>query len=176
MIAEVSVLISFAALGFSLFALLDGRQKDRRDIFLQIHQLLISEDLRRGRYILFQKITDEDSVERLSDGEWRDVDRALSTYNALGLYIANRYVKERDVMDLWAEPICKAWKAAQPYIAYRKRLGDPNPWKYLDFLEERARREISRTGGDLELKIWQREQYRGQRLTSADHRSEGSGE
>jgi hypothetical protein len=168
MIAEISVLIAFLALGFSLFAFLDGRKKDRRDIFLQIHQLLISEDLRRGRFILFQKITDEDSVERLSDGEWRDVDRALSTYNALGLYIAHRYVKERDVMDLWAEPIFKAWKAAQPYIAYRKRLGDPNPWKYLDFLKERAVREISRTDGDLELKIWQREPYRGQRLTPGD--------
>jgi hypothetical protein len=156
MTATVSVIIALIAVGFSFFAFLDSRVKDRRDLFLQMHQLLISEELRRGRFILFQKVVDEDSVKRLSDNEWRDIDRALSAYNALGLYIVKRYVKESDVMDLWAAPICKAWKAAQPYIAYRQRLGDSHAWKYLGFLAERARREISRTGGDLELKVWRR--------------------
>lgn len=156
MIAIISVFISLMALGFSFFAFFDGRAKDRRDIFLQMHQLLISEELRRGRFILFQKIIDKDSIEHLSDNEWRDIDRALSAYNALGLYIAKGYVKESDVMDLWAAPISKAWKAAQPYLTYREHLGDPNPWKYLSFLAERAQQEISRTGGDSELKVWRR--------------------
>jgi hypothetical protein len=111
----------------------------------------------------FKRIIDKDSVERLSDNEWRDIDRALSAYNALGLYIAKGYVKESDVMDLWAVPISKAWKAAQPYLTYREHLGDPNPWKYLSFLAERAQQEISRTGGDSELKVWRREMKHGQR-------------
>lgn len=174
MIAGLSVLISILALGFSLFAFFDGRRKDRRDLFLQMHQLLISDDLRRGRWILFQKVVDEDSVELLSDDEWRDVDRAMSAYNALGLYIANGYVKERDVMDIWAEPIYRAWKAARPYEAYRKRLEGSSPWKYFDYLAERAGLEISRVGGDLEMKVWRRESRRGQQLLSADERVEGS--
>ena len=156
MTAVASIAISILALGFSFFAFFDRRRKDQRDIFLQMHQLLISEDLRRGRFILFQKVTDEESVESLSDNEWRDIDRALATYSALGLYIANGYVKERDVMDLWARPICRAWKAAQPYIAYRERLQGSSSWKYFGFLAERAQQELSRTGGDLEVKVWQR--------------------
>jgi hypothetical protein len=52
MIAGFSVFISIIALGFSFFAFFEGRRKDQRDIFLQIHQLLISDDLRRGRYLI----------------------------------------------------------------------------------------------------------------------------
>ena len=63
-------------------------------------------------------------MKRLPDGEWRDIERAISAYNALGLYIAKRYIKERDVMDIWAEPIYRAWKAAQPYLTYRMRRDD----------------------------------------------------
>jgi hypothetical protein len=157
MISTVSVLISFMALGFSFFAFFESRVKDRRDMFLQMHHMLVSEELRRGRFILFQKVTDENSIKNLSDIEWRDVDRALSAYNALGLYVAKGYVNENDVMDIWAVPICQAWKAAQPYLTYREHLQGSTPWKYLAFLVERAQREISRTGGDLEFRIWRRE-------------------
>ena len=156
MIAGLSVLISCIALGFSLFTFLHNQRKDRRDLFLQMHQLLTSSDLRRGRWILFQKINDEESVERLSDDEWRDIDRAMSAYNALGLYIAKKYINERDVMDIWAKPICAAWKAAQPYMAYRQRLEGSSPWKYFDFLSECARREIARIGDNSDVEIWRR--------------------
>lgn len=159
MIAGFSVLISIVALSFSLFAFFDGRRKDERDLFLQMHHLLISDDLRRARGLLFRKVTDEDSVKRLPDGEWRDIERAISAYNALGLYIAKRYIKERDVMDIWAEPIYRAWKAAQPYLTYRMRLDGYNAWKYFDYLADRAGQKISRAGGDLELKVWRRESH-----------------
>jgi len=122
LIAVASVVISVLAFGFSLFAFIESRQKDRRDLFLTIHQLLIGEELRRGRQILFQKITDEDSVRRLSDGEYRDINRAVSTYNTLGMYVAKHYVREQDVMDIWAQPIFRAWRTAQPYIKHRERL------------------------------------------------------
>jgi hypothetical protein len=157
MIAGLSVLISVTALCFSFFAFFEARQKDRRDTFLQMHQLLISGDLRRGRFILFQKVTDENSVKNLSDNDFRDIGRTISTYNALGLYVKNKYVKERDVMELWADPIYRAWIAAQPYIIYRTNREGSNPWKHFEFLAERARQEISRVGGDLEVKVWRRE-------------------
>jgi hypothetical protein len=50
--------------------------------------------------LLFQKVTDEDSVINLSDNDCRGISRAVMTYNALGLYLANEYVRERDVMDM----------------------------------------------------------------------------
>jgi hypothetical protein len=156
MIADISILISVLALGFSFFVFFDSRRRDQRDIFLKMHELLISDDVLRCRYVLFQTVTDEDSIKRLTDSEWRDVNRAMATLNALGLYLENGYVKERDVMDIWARPICRVWKAAQPVIDYRERLQGYEPWKHFSFLAEKAQQYLDRTGDNVDLKVWRR--------------------
>src|SRR5215831_1220907 len=38
----------------------------------------LSEDIQRGRYLLFEKVVDVDSVKRLTDQEYRDVNRAIA--------------------------------------------------------------------------------------------------
>ena len=53
--ATVSITLSVAALAFSFFVFFDGRRRDRRDLFLKMHQLMISDDIAKGRYILFEK-------------------------------------------------------------------------------------------------------------------------
>jgi hypothetical protein len=88
-------------------------RRDRRDIFLRIHELLYSDDLQRGRNTLFRKVTDVESIEELEDQEYRDVIRVLGAYNALGLYIKKRYVNEHDVLNTWSESSYRTWKRAQ---------------------------------------------------------------
>lgn len=134
-----------------------------------MHQILIGDDLVRGRYLIFQKITDEKSVEQLSDDEYRDINRALSTYNALGLYLANGYIRENDVMDMWAQPIFRAWRAAQPYITQRERLQGYKPWKYFDFVARKAEQELSRQGASLEVSVWQRTNVVSPKSTGRDN-------
>lgn len=121
-----------------------------------MHEILISDDLQRCRYVLFQKVTDEDSVEHLTDGEWRDINRTLSTFNALGLYLANGYVRERDVMDIWARPTCRVWKASQPFIDHRERLQGYRPYKYLALLTEKSEQYLRRRGENIDLIVWRR--------------------
>jgi hypothetical protein len=168
-IAFISVIISVLALNFSFLVFLDSRNRDRRDIFLKIHELLISDDLQRGRYILFQKITDEESIERLTDREWQDVNRALSTFNALGLYMANRYVKEQDVMDTWAHNICTAWKAAKPFISYRERLQGYPAWIYFAVLADKAQQYLGHKGLDTDLRIYRRNKDVSSARSSINH-------
>jgi hypothetical protein len=156
MVAAISIVISVLALSFSFFVFFDSRRRDQRDLFLKMHELLISDDVLRSRYVLFQTVIDKESVERLTDSEWRDVNRALATLNALGLYLANGYVKERDVMDIWARPICRVWKAAQPVIDYRERLQGYEPWRYFALLAERAQQYLDRGGDSIDLKVWRR--------------------
>ena len=155
-LAAISVIISVLAFSFSFFVFLDSRKKDQRDIFLKMHELLIGSDLQRGRYILLQKVTDEASVERLTETEWQDINRVLATFNALGLYLVNKYVRERDVMDLWAMNICRTWKAAQPYIRYREHRQGWPPWKYFAILAEKAQQELSHRADGREVKVWRR--------------------
>ena len=80
----------------------------------------------------------------------------LATFNALGLYLANGYVQEPDVMDMWARNICRTWKAAQPYIEYREHLQGHKPWKYFALLADKAQQDLSRKGEDADVKMYRR--------------------
>jgi hypothetical protein len=93
------IAISILALAFSVFVFAESRRRDRRDMFLKIHELFYSDDLQRGRNVLFGKVTDEASVGLLTDQEYRDITRVLGAFNTLGLYIRNGYVNEADVMN-----------------------------------------------------------------------------
>ena len=156
MAAAVSVIISVTALAFSFFVFADNRRREKRDMFLHMHQLMISDEVAKGRYILFEKVKDKESVERLADDEYRDVNRALATYNALGLYVENKYLRERDVMGIWAVPIYRAWHTAQPFVAHRAEFQGYVPWAYFEILARRAERDLSRRGITIDVKVWSR--------------------
>jgi hypothetical protein len=156
MIAAFSIAISLLAVGFSFFVFIDNRRKDQRDTFLRLHQILNDDDMQRGRYLLFQKAFDQTSVEQLTDNEWRDMNRVVSTFNTLGFYIAKHYVSESDVLEIWARPVVRIWTAAQPYIAYRESLQGYRPWRYFDLLAGKAQEYISSKVDNVELKVWRR--------------------
>jgi hypothetical protein len=143
------IVVSVIALGFSIFVFAENRRRDRRDMFLRIHELLYSDDLQRGRNTLFRKVTDETSVEQLDDQEYRDVIRVLGAYNALGLYIRRKYVNERDVLNTWSESSYRTWSRAQPVRDYRERNEGYRPWNNLDLLAQKARRTLLKEGSSL---------------------------
>jgi hypothetical protein len=44
MIAVASIVLSAIAVAFSIFVFAEGRRRYKRDVFLKIHELMISED------------------------------------------------------------------------------------------------------------------------------------
>jgi hypothetical protein len=156
--AAFSVILSVIAIGLSIYVFFDSRGRDRRDMYLKIHEYLVRDDVQRGRYLLFEKVTDEKSIDLLSDQEYLEVNRALITYNALGLYVKNGYVKEQDAMELWAMPIYRAWRAAQPFIAHRETSHGPHPWIYFEFLAQQAEKDLVRKGVPLQFTVQHRSQ------------------
>lgn len=156
MTAIFSVILSIFALGFSLYVFAEGRRRDRRDLFLRIHDLLLSEDALRGRHILFDKVTDEASVERLSDLEYRDTHRAIGLLNDLAFYMKRGYVSEADVLDMWGVSGYRACLAAQPVILQRvHRTGYP-PWPYIDYLMQKTGDYLTRKGTMPKFVVWHR--------------------
>jgi hypothetical protein len=145
----LSLAVSVFALSFSIYVFAVSRFRDRRDMFLKIHELLYSDDLQRGRITLFTKITDVSSVGELTDQEYRDVTRVLGAYNALGLYIRNGYVNERDVLNSWAESSYRAWSCAKPFREYRERRKGFMPWTNLDLLARKAEAALHEKGSRL---------------------------
>ena len=66
--ADVSVAVADAALAVSLSTFLINRRRDRRDLFLRLHERLASIDQRRGRKLIHEMLRHQHTrVEDLGD-------------------------------------------------------------------------------------------------------------
>jgi hypothetical protein len=146
-----SICLSIAALAFSIYVFVDSHARDRRDVFSKIHEILISDELQRARYVLFDKVTDEASVVQLSASDFRDVNRALATYNTLGFYCQKGYVSEREVIEIWGRSLMRAWHAFQPFLAYREKRHGFAPVEYYRALAHKAETDLSGHGIPIDM-------------------------
>src|SRR5690349_13791975 len=112
MIAIASIILSTIAVAFSIFVFVEGRQRYKRDVFLKIHELMISEDQYRGRQLLLSQDFDDVSIEKLTLEDRANISRALATYDTLGLYLRRGYLIEEDVIEMWGSAACRAWRKA----------------------------------------------------------------
>ena len=121
MIAVASIVLSAIAVAFSIFVFVEGRRRYKRDIFLNIHEHLISEDQYRRRQLLLSHSFDEVSIEKLSLSDRANISRAMAMYDTLGLYLRRGYLIEDDVIEMWGNAAYRAWRKAQPFVERRAR-------------------------------------------------------
>ena len=152
----IPILISCAALVFSVYVFINNHKQDRRNVLLKMHEILASSEHQRGRYILFEKVIDESSVETLCDEEYRDINGALTAFNLLGIYVKNGYVDERDVLDAWGVSILRTWLAAKPFVAHREHKHGYNPHIYFEQLAHKAQEYLADKGIAQDIVIWRR--------------------
>jgi len=170
MVAIISTALSVAAILFSLYTWHEGRRRDRRDLFLKVHELMISEDRQWGRELLFRHGKDRETLTGLSPAEFRAINRALATYNALGMYLKKKYVNEGDVMDMWAQPIVRAWHRAEAFVAFRSEQERFWPWPHFAYLASRAEAALRNKGIEVESLLT----YYGEESSTARHGGETS--
>ena len=138
-LAAVSIVLSIVAVGFSIYVFFGGRRRYKRDLFLKIHQLLIGEAQYRGRQLLnSRKFTDEADILSLKPEERRNISLAIGSFDTLGLYLRHGYLYKADVMGMWGDPALRAWRAAAPFIARRKRLSGTTAYPYFEYLVREA--------------------------------------
>jgi hypothetical protein len=135
--------IACVALIVSIVNFRRTERRDKRDLFLKVHQGLISADASEGRFLLFQHVTDVESVSRLDATTFQKINRALAWFDVLGLYLARGYLDAHVVMDLWAEPVNAAWTSAKPFIAFRKERTGWEPWRYFASLNLAAEQALA---------------------------------
>src|SRR5689334_535960 len=120
MIAVASIVLSVIALVFSIFVFAEGRRRYKRDVFLKINEVMISEDQNRGRQLLLSQ-PDEVSVESLPRPDRANISRAMAMYETLGMYLRRGYLIEDDVFEMWGDPAYRAWCKAQVFVKYREQ-------------------------------------------------------
>ena len=140
MLAVASTVLSVIAIGFSIFVFTEGRTRYKKDMFLKIHEIMMSESSYRGRQVLLSRTFDEDAINDLPLSERAEVSRALALYDLMGLYLRSGYLIEGDVISMWGDPADRAWRAAQPFVKRRAlQAGRPDAYSYFRYLVDRAR-------------------------------------
>jgi hypothetical protein len=142
---RMSVAIASAALAFSvatfITTFLTNQRKDRRDLFLRIHEGLVSVDQQRGRHLIHELLgTQRKNAGDLTDDQREAINNALSTLNVACFYYVRRYINPDDMLETWAESILRAFEAAEAFLDHRKALWDGGePWPNLRVFATDAR-------------------------------------
>jgi hypothetical protein len=103
-ITIISIVISVAAFGLSVFTWRERRSNDKRDLFLRLHERLIDDDFQRGRRILTRLVQSSEEIEELVRERSRDyemVSRTLSMLDVAALYVKQGYIDKQLFMEEW---------------------------------------------------------------------------
>src|SRR6266568_4810887 len=71
--------------------------------------------------------------------------------NVLGIYYQRRYVRRKDVLELWAVPVLRALLAGDTFIAHREADHGMRIWPQLQAFGENARKYTKRAGLDVQI-------------------------
>jgi hypothetical protein len=139
----IGILLSGFAFAISLAGFVDGRKKDQRDLFINVHQVMISKEISRGRRVLLTaseaaEAGDHRAWRGMTDDERDEAGRALAFFDLLGMYVDSGYVNRRETVKVWGPTIVRTIEAGRPYLDER-RIKQPYLWPFLDSLEQRSR-------------------------------------
>jgi hypothetical protein len=147
----LSIVISSVAVIVSFISLFVSRRKDKRDIFLKLHELLVSPELQNGRRVLFQLHARVGRVEDLSEADYASANRALASLDIAGLYCHKKYVSEKEILDLWAPSLARMKYAAGPFLQHRDSFWSGIPtWPHYRRLADHAEEYLRSRGVDID--------------------------
>jgi hypothetical protein len=96
----VSLILSACALVISTAAFATRQRQDKRDLYLRIHEQLLDLQVQEGRRLLYERVHSVEDVIDLRRNEpevYALINRSLSMFSTLGLYVERGYV-DRDVV------------------------------------------------------------------------------
>ena len=141
----MTIAIAVVALAVSISTFIANWWRDKRDLLLKVHDRLTTPDSQRGRRLIYMR---EQGLqpEQMPAEEHELINGALAAFNTLGIYYHRRYVRRRDVMDLWAAALVRLMPAAEAFLAYRGAVPGGSTWPYMFSLAEDARDYVQRNG------------------------------
>ena len=137
-----SDVVAGVALAVSLFAYFAGRWRDRRDLFLRVHERLAAADLQEGRRLIHELLRDQQRKVGELEPRQRDlINYTLSNLNVACFYYRRRYVRRKDMKEMWGRPLVDAFNSAGPFLEFRDRENGGVPiWPDLRAFVEDARK------------------------------------
>lgn len=138
-LAIFAAILSFAAFAFSLTTFFLQRAKDRRDLFLTIHQTLIAPELQEGRRKLHALGKHQIATVHLDDPDgYQQINRALAMFDIFAMYVKRKYISEDLALKEWGHSLSLTWEKAEPFIEARRQHSGYRPWPSLRVLAQKA--------------------------------------
>lgn len=116
--AAWALLVSLLALVLTGANTVWARRRDKREMFLRMHDRLLDPEVVAGRRMLYT-INSREYASHLS-GEDQEaltrIYRALALYDVLGLYVERKWIDKQTVLDEWGESLSKSLTPGRFFI------------------------------------------------------------
>ena len=127
----LSLLVATLAVALSLITVVLQRRQQRREAYRGIYEILMSEQLQRGRWLISEISRPGDLSEDRSPDSYL-IYRTLGWFDTLAMYGQRRVVPRRWVMEVWHHSLRDISPGAKVMLNDRLERGQGYaPWQHL---------------------------------------------
>ncbi|MDR6557802.1 hypothetical protein J2809_002162 [Arthrobacter pascens] len=110
--------------------------KSKTDLFTSFHEKLIEAEAQKGRSFL-RLLKAPKAVKDLTSEQFSCLNRALSLYETLAMYMAKGNIREEDVLETWGAAIYGRHEEIRWFMDYRDETHEYVSWPHLRTLLDR---------------------------------------
>jgi hypothetical protein len=127
----LSLIIATLAVGLSLITAVVQRRQQQREAYRGIYEVLMSEQLQRGRWLVSEISRPADLPKDRSPDSYL-IYRTLGWFDTLAMYHQRRMVPRRWVIEVWHHSLRDISAGAKVMLNERLKTGqDYAPWQHL---------------------------------------------
>ena len=141
----IAITIALVAVILSLVTVLVQRRQQRRNAFQQIHDVLMSPEHQRGRWLMWD-IADTGRLPDQGTPDYYLINRTLGMLDILARYTRHGVVPRRWVLETWHHPLQQMAAAVTLLVDERVAVGHWRPWPQLGWLIRAAQTYRSTEG------------------------------
>jgi hypothetical protein len=133
----IGITIAAIAVVLSLVTVLIQRRQQQHHAFQQIHDVLMTSEHQRGRWLMWD-VADTGALPDQGSPDYYLLNRTLGMLNLLALYARRGVVPRRWVLEVWHHPLQKMDVAVTLLVDERIAVAGWRPWPQLEWLIRQA--------------------------------------
>lgn len=129
----IAIAIAVVAVILSLITVLVQRRQQRQHAFQQIHDVLMTPEHQRGRWLMWD-IAEAGSLPDQGSPDYYLINRTLGMLDLLAFYARRGVVPRRWVLERWHHPLQQMAAAVTVLVEERIAVAGWRPWPHLNWL------------------------------------------
>jgi hypothetical protein len=129
----IAIAIAAIAVILSLVTVLVQRRQQRQQAFQQIHDVLMTTEHQRGRWLMWE-IAGAGRLPDQGSADYYLINRTLGMLDLLAHYARHGVVPRRWVLERWHHPLQQMAAAVALLVDERVAVAHWRPWPHLDWL------------------------------------------